>query len=736
VLASGGDLKIGAYEFFLFDDGSQPAYTYNPESLYSEEQGIQGLEGTKTANPNVLVWTIDDFAGGGETKYFSDIIPDVYWFGKCNPRIRGSVTSPPTQAQTTVTLTATSPTEWYTTKVQGNIWAGAGRDVFYSSDSGVTWTQHGPAALFAAGYNVNGMCHDGDKPWVSASNGTTRRVVRIDSTTASTTAVSDVTSAARTFGMAWLEGKVYLWTGGQLYEYDAQATLPITHRDITSNANPANKVYAPATATPTSFNAGIVASDTSVVFFTASGGQTLVYEYKYNAATNVFVGRKIWEPSEGFNATKIAYSMGVVYLLGDYGDQTALMGMSLINREPLFLSTVGLPYSSDVGGTLTPRALAGSYGSSVIGACDDGTTTYYFVYDAEIDSFSELDQRTIAADGTAYAVATVGKKRLSFANTASTTGRVNRWNQDLETPAGGWGLTTVAHHINFPYDEKVLFSIQVVQDPSITAGTIQVEYRIDEETGLEQIVTLTGFDGTDSFKLTYDGSESAAFVRGTNATAAAIQTALRTLTGDTGLTVSGTTDAGPFTVTFSDTVTPKVLSVTSPSGCTGSVSQEESWRNGGTTSAGVKYTNFAVSTGASTVKFRLLRLRLTGASGARLFNVTARAYINAYQETWRLRLRLDKESAGLNNRPSFRQVSAGTLRSYLQTLVNDRNVVTFLDGTISDFRSGTVDKGYQSKTVVVEFPKNSAGITTIKVGGQPPTFHHVAEVVLRSTAPN
>lgn len=87
-----------------------------------------------------------------------------------------------------------------------------------------------------------------------------------------------------------------------------------------------------------------------------------------------------------------------------------------------------------------------------------------------------------------------------------------------------------------------------------------------------QTITLTGFDGTDSFKLTYNGAESSAFVRGTNAAASDLQTALRTLTSDSGLTVTGTTDAGPYTVTFSATFGNALpLTVTSPSGCTGAV---------------------------------------------------------------------------------------------------------------------------------------------------------------------
>ena len=86
---------------------------------------------------------------------------------------------------------------------------------------------------------------------------------------------------------------------------------------------------------------------------------------------------------------------------------------------------------------------------------------------------------------------------------------------------------------------------------------------------LTRVITLHLYDGTDSFKIrvrfanpnrasltskdevaNHDSyTDTVAFVRGTNGTAAAIQTALITATGDAGLTVSGTTDEGPFTVT-------------------------------------------------------------------------------------------------------------------------------------------------------------------------------------------
>lgn len=94
------------------------------------------------------------------------------------------------------------------------------------------------------------------------------------------------------------------------------------------------------------------------------------------------------------------------------------------------------------------------------------------------------------------------------------------------------------------------------------------------KTGRVLVVTLTGFDGTDSFKLTYAGVEDGtAFTRGSTYTLAQLQSQLRTDTGDSGLLVSAVSDAG-FTVTFTEAIlTGKTgaLSVTSPSGCTGAV---------------------------------------------------------------------------------------------------------------------------------------------------------------------
>lgn len=100
--------------------------------------------------------------------------------------------------------------------------------------------------------------------------------------------------------------------------------------------------------------------------------------------------------------------------------------------------------------------------------------------------------------------------------------------------------------------------------------------------GGTEVITLTGFGGTDSFTITLqeaDGTKvtTAAIVRGTNAAASDVQTAIRSALTGTDLTVvSGTTDEGPYTVTYNRFYQgrrfPKIVAITG-TGCTGAVTR-------------------------------------------------------------------------------------------------------------------------------------------------------------------
>jgi hypothetical protein len=67
-------------------------------------------------------------------------------------------------------------------------------------------------------------------------------------------------------------------------------------------------------------------------------------------------------------------------------------------------------------------------------------------------------------------------------------------------------------------------------------------------TGQIQTITLSGVAASGNFYINYNGSFSTEFAY--TASASSIQTELRTLTGDAGLTVTGTPESGPIVVTF------------------------------------------------------------------------------------------------------------------------------------------------------------------------------------------
>jgi hypothetical protein len=92
-----------------------------------------------------------------------------------------------------------------------------------------------------------------------------------------------------------------------------------------------------------------------------------------------------------------------------------------------------------------------------------------------------------------------------------------------------------------------------------------------------QVITLNAFGSTDQFVIRCTDpngvtvTDTDPVIRGTNATATDIQALLRTATGDAALTVSGTTDTGPFTVTFVDKLGYPRLQLVALSGCSGNV---------------------------------------------------------------------------------------------------------------------------------------------------------------------
>lgn len=618
-LASGADVDIGGYEFMLATDGDDDGYQWITENLYGDSGEIEGTEGKKAANRNILFWGYDDFRRGDGLRYWDPDQKDRWWTGNTNPRIPGAITSPPTRSQSSTITTGVTPTGGFFSSGLGRAWYLTGDQGYHSGD-GATWTENTDIAVdLPASYQITGACNDGTYVYFAASDGTNRGIWRV---TSNTTSVPFVTAHAGTAyqAIAVRDQFLYAWTGGALIRYRHTQTPPLTHETR-------NVVYSPRGIPSASIFSAMVSGEGNLYFSRALDGDSVIFEYKLDPATGKLAGRTMWTMANGFTAKKLAVQAGVLLVLGDYLGKVGLWGYSKVNQQPLFLGYVG-----EADNATNVRFIAPSYGAQVILGVDDGTTSYVYVYDLEEDSFSKLDERTIAADGTLMDGFTFKNRRLAAAFSTTST-KINRWILDTDTPAGAWTWDSAAHDLDYPQDEKILLGFHVILDPTIIDSTVRVWYQIDE---------------------------------------------------------SGT------------------------------------WVNTGVdATAAAKHSYITVSSAASTVKFRTLRIRMVGASGARCFSVTSRSYINSKQEIWKLNLDLRNEP-GTTRRPSDRSVIASKLKDNLHVLVYAGDVVTFKDGTRRRRKSSEVGTGYSSHTVLVEFPKNS--VDSGKEG--------TAEVILRSVAPS
>lgn len=455
-LPSGADVKIGTREFRLADGLVDDPYEY----------------ATEITDTDLFIWDMDDWSGGEGQKYLDVERPDRYWFGQANPRTPGSITSPPDRTQSSALTTSATPERAvFAVDGSGNLWLFVNRQAFYSTN-GTTWTAHPSNPIFGAGYQISAATGVGNKVWVSASDGTTRQVLEIDTST-STTAVSDVTGK-KFIGMTQRGGWVFGWTGKNLLRYNSQATLPITQ-------GARHKVYTPFTDTlPSTYYGGAVTSDRSVLLLYSTEGAAVVHEFRRGRGVDV------WH-LPGLTGKAITHRNGIVYVLTQSNGIVQLHGMGVKTRQSFTLvDRVG-----EGDGVTTAVALAPGYGNTILILATNGTIDFIYVYDPETDAISQLDQRAQSDAGAADALVTYKDKRIS-AHFSSTTTKTNAWGLDTATPSSSWQVVSPAWDMGEPYSEKQLLGVHVVQDPTISSGTATVYYQDDEDGVWTSMGSTTG----------------------------------------------------------------------------------------------------------------------------------------------------------------------------------------------------------------------------------------------------
>lgn len=493
MLDNGAHVRIGGVDYMIAEGEGNYVHEYQP--LFSNSQNIVGGDEKESNRPDLIYWSFDDFSGGEGFKYFNPQDPITYWKGECNPREIGALTAPPTQTAATglPTLSSSTTCSTYFTRAHGRLYMAKNRQVAYSTDDGLTWSEHTSSPLGAAGDIITGITSDDYYVYVTFHTApTTTGTRKVDRLTSAgrATFVSNKTSVLPFRDLVVLEGNLYGWTGRNLNKYALNSSLPITHSDAT------HMVYDPwdENAPSSGFVAKTVHADQSIFFMNSSDGRTKVYEWRKDTPT------PIWELPEGFDCVDMCVSNGALYLLGKYGtDRSGLFAMSIASRSPIYVSDITPPSGNSV-----PRKISPGPGYQVLITDDvDGSSPRAYVYDAQQDAISMLKE--ITSFGGVGTPSAQGKYRL-VSGQSSTTWKLMAYSPDT-SPSGAWNWYSGAWDQGYPWSAKTLLGIHVVVDPLPASGTVQVYYQDDEDGAWTSAGTVSG-TGTKNAYLEISNSSS------------------------------------------------------------------------------------------------------------------------------------------------------------------------------------------------------------------------------------
>lgn len=481
-LPSGAHVQIGSDTFFLAED-MEDHYVHNVEGLFAPKQAVSGSPGKEQLKSDILLWSMTDWSGGeGNRVYYPDD-PFVYHYAEgLNGRIRGQLTGRPARTKTDVTYADRRhrPT---LVVADSALWLAGSTTLAYTTD-GTSWTAKtsGVSNLITAAAGDHEYLYYTD--WVSTASGT-RILRRVNVGGAAADVVASATGKAPYAGMAVMNGRLYAWTGRKVFEHDIFESVPLASDKV-------RKVYdtgvdpASSNVFGTAWWGDIVATENSVVFWYSTVGQSNVYEYKNG------VGRPIWQPPYGFTVKSAVYQNGIVFFTGHWGGSGIIgpgvaYALPLDSRRPIFLG-----YMRKDLANLQMQETAQSYGAQALFCA--AWTGRIFVYDAEMDAFSLLDDLVtdsqITFTDNEYRigdVATYGKYRIAAvyhpdAGSAGTTIQLLAYEDD--EPANREDNVNATLYMgrwdyDFPFDRKTLIGVHVAFDPLVTNQSITVSYSLD-----------------------------------------------------------------------------------------------------------------------------------------------------------------------------------------------------------------------------------------------------------------
>lgn len=494
-IRGGYDVQLGDYPFRLALDQENPyVHYYVPVSAGRRE--VAGEPDKESLLSDEIVWSYTDWSGGEGARVWYPDDPTVYHYAEpLNPRIPGQLTGRPTRTQVSVTVTDATRRPAFALG-QGRLWVGCHQTLRYSTDQGATWSDATNALNLAglgSAWKITAMVGDHSGVYIAATNGSSRVLRKVYISVGSPTGVDVVASHAASnpwVGLALMGGRLYGWTGRKLWEFDVASTLPLVLN------NSYRKVYDTGAdvdwadyggSQPGSWWADIANAENSVVMFTAMEGQTILYEY------DGIAGRPLWDPMPfGLTAKSMKVQNGIVYIAGHWsgesvptGGHGALYALPLDNPVPLFLAWFR---KDELGANLQMQEMANSYGSQImVAAAKQGRI---FIYDADYDAVSLLDDLQLGSTFKIGDMITVGQKRLVAVYEPQAPGTptsitIYRYTTDEPADRETQGSQSASLYMGrydggMPHELKVLHGFHVTFAPLAPNQRIHVYYDPDE----------------------------------------------------------------------------------------------------------------------------------------------------------------------------------------------------------------------------------------------------------------
>jgi hypothetical protein len=287
--------------------------------------------------------------------------------------------------------------------------------------------------------------------------------------------------------MQILDGRLYFWTGRKLFEGDLNATLPLTSpktfRQVGDTG--ADIDYANYGGTsPGSWWGDVAVSENSLFCFIGLEGHTWVYEWDGKTLT------EMWQVPYGLTGKSFAVQNGVIYVAGHWSGESDATGgfggeyaMPLDSRVPGFVGW----FRKSAGQNLQMQEMAGSYGSQhMVCAAILGKI---FIYDADYDSITLLDDLANATNFKIGSLLTFGKRRFAVVYKPGAAGTNNYtlhiYKSDEPSDRESVGSLTDSiesgeYDFGFPMEVKTVQGFHVTFKPLIANQRITVAYQFDQ----------------------------------------------------------------------------------------------------------------------------------------------------------------------------------------------------------------------------------------------------------------